>query len=75
MTKKEKNIKEVSAMALGAAEFGAQKRKMPKEYYTERKQFIKELRLRKIIQETIKNFKKEENLEKERLQSIIKNIN
>ena len=74
MTKKEKNIKEVSAVALGAAEMGASKRKMPKEYYTERKQFIEELRLRKVIQETIKNVKKEEDFGKNRLRSIIKTL-
>tara|TARA_R100001594_G_scaffold148270_1_gene203035 strand:+ start:3674 stop:4588 length:915 start_codon:yes stop_codon:yes gene_type:complete len=60
------NIDEISAMAAGAAEGAAsnssQKRKnisMPEGYYTNRDQFLEELKLRKVVQEIVKDIRKE----------------
>jgi|TARA_A100001011_G_scaffold399575_1_gene508920 hypothetical protein len=60
------NIDEISAMAGGAVEGAAnnssQKRKkisMPEGYYTNRDQFLEELRLRKVVQEIIKDVRKQ----------------
>ena len=86
MTQKSKNISENNIMGglpTGAVEGSSgtpsvskklKKRKMPEGYYIQRKQFIEELRLRKIIQETIKNSKNTKCLQEQRLRTIIKTL-
>ena len=68
---KQKELDETSVMGGvggGTIEFGASKQrknkkfKMPEEYYINRKQFIEELRLRKIIQEAIIDIRKQKKL-------------
>ena len=55
---KDKEIKEISSMAggsgAGPAATTKKRKKMPKDYYLSRTQFIEEVRLRKTIQEVVK---------------------
>jgi len=81
MVKKQENIDEMSAVAGGSVEGRAnglspqcKKCKLPEQYYIQRKHLIDELRLRKVIQETIKNNKKAKSLQEQRLRTIIKTL-
>jgi hypothetical protein len=82
------NIDEISAMAGGAAEVSAnnsqrknKKVSVPEGYYTNRDQFLEELKLRKVIQEIIKDVRKQTGItekkkidEEQKLRQLIRTL-